>query len=247
MRHSIPITLIVALVSLGLSCSDSDDERDPTGSTAITGSNVMAVESRTVATFDEVTLSAVGDVSITIGTPQSGTVTVDDNIMPYLQTVLSGSRLKIRIQAGITATDYDLTVGNVVAAIEALTLAGVGNLTVQGQVQTGHIDLTLAGVGNIVLDSETDRLNSLLAGVGNFVLTGSTQHHACVIGGSGDLSAFGLTADTCQVTIAGEGNAQVHAADHLDVVIAGIGTVYYHGQPTLVTTITGTGSVVDAN
>ena len=245
MRRIVLITVVAALLGLLAGCSDN--KRAPTPSDAIRGSGVLTTVHHSLPPFDELVLSAVGDVSITFGSPQSVEVTVDDNIMPHLVLNHSGTWLDIGIDQDINAVDYDLTVDVVMTDVESLTLAGIGNIVGQNQLQAESVALTLAGIGNIVMDTECNLLNTLLAGTGNLELSGSTAKHTTVLAGSGTVAAFELSADTSLVTIAGEGNIEVTTIDRLGVLITGTGNVSYRGNPSITCSITGTGQVIDAN
>jgi len=65
--------------------------------------------------------------------------------------------------------------------------------------------------------------------------------------GSGNFSGFSLSAESCQVDIAGSGNCEVTAGNTLDVSIDGSGSVFYKGSPSIKDHISGSGRVVDSN
>ena len=240
------VALAVALLAaLCLSCGGGDD--NPLAPTVIQGSGVPTTESRTVAIFDEVTFTAVGDVNITFGLSQSVSVTVDDNIMQYIQTVHSGSQLIIRIQDGINANDYGLSVDIVMADLDAANLTGVGSIVGQNLLPTDDVSLSLSGVGTIILDLEANSVTSILSGVGNIVLSGAVDNHISILSGVGDLNAFNLETDTTIFTLSGQGSAEVNVTGFLNVTISGIGSVFYRGSPTINAVITGFGQVIDAN
>ena len=116
MRQTVLVTVVAALLGLMAACSDSD-KRGPTTSDALRGSGVLTIQHRSLPPFDELVLSAVGDVIITFGSPQIVTVTVDDNIMPHLVTEHTGTQLTIGIEEGVNAVDYDLTVNVVMTDV----------------------------------------------------------------------------------------------------------------------------------
>ncbi|MDH3890461.1 MAG: DUF2807 domain-containing protein [candidate division Zixibacteria bacterium] len=240
------VLMVAVIAMLCVSCSE-DNQSNPLTSSTIKGSGVLETESRTVGDFDELTLSAAGKVNITFGVPQSVTVTVDDNIMPYLQTGHSGSHLDIRVQDGIDARDYDLVVDLVVADLKALELAGVGSMGGHNTLQTEHIDLALTGAGTIDLDVEVSTVSTLFSGPGSLTLTGTADTHTCEMSSAGDLHAFELSTGTTDVTLSGVGSAEVNVSESLDANLSGLGSVYYRGNPTITGTDTGLGGVIDAN
>jgi hypothetical protein len=87
-----------------------------------------------------------------------------------------------------------------------------------------------------------------LTGVGDFILSGDYQDNlTIVITGVGNVKAFDLEVGTCDITITGIGDCEVHVKNQLDVSITGVGKVYYKGSPSITSSISGVGALVDAN
>ena len=88
-----------------------------------------------------------------------------------------------------------------------------------------------------------------ISGTGDVVITDSfTQQNMKIdLEGTGSFLGFNLTANNCQVDIAGTGNCEITVNSSLDVSIDGTGNVYYKGNPNLKEDISGTGKVIDAN
>lgn len=242
-------TMLIAgsAILLGLFAACSDTKRYPIQSDAIRGSGNLISEIWRVIPFDELIMSAAGNINITSGSANAYSITVDDNIMPHIEHELSNGSLTFRIAEDVDAVDYDLTIDMVVSGLESVIMAGAGNITGQNQLQTDELNLTLAGVGNIEMDIDCDLLRTVMAGQGNFELSGSATRHTCVLAGVGNVSAFELATNTSVVTIAGVGNVEVAASDRLDAIIAGIGDIQYHGDPNLTVSISGVGRVIDAD
>jgi hypothetical protein len=87
------------------------------------------------------------------------------------------------------------------------------------------------------------------SGTGDVVITDSfTQQDMKIhLEGTGSFLGFMLTANNCQVDIAGTGNCEITVNSSLDVSIDGTGNVYYKGNPNIKDDISGTGKVIDAN
>lgn len=240
--------MVIFSIAILLCTSCSEEERNhPLMSTTIRGSGVMETQSRTVSDFDEVVLSAAGEVNISFGSPQTVSVTVDKNIMSYVETVLTGSRLDIRIKNGVNAMDYYLVVNIVVPQLKNLELRGAGSITGQNLLRTDDINLTLTGVGSIDLYTEASIVNTLFTGPGTVTLRGTTDNHICTMSSMGTLRAFDLATGVTAMTLSGSGNAEVNVSDTLRANLSGLGSVYYQGNPTIIDVRTGLGRVIDAN
>lgn len=238
----------IGMLSLFLlvSCSD-DEDKNPIVTTTITGSGTLVTVDRTVASFHSVSLATVGKVNITSGSPQSVSVTVDDNIETHISTTVNNGVLLVSHNPAVNLSDFELTVDLTMTDLEALTITGVGTIATTNRFEVDELDLLLSGVGHMILDLDADRISSVLSGVGNLLLTGAVDRHNCIHSAVGSIQAFELVSDTTVAHLSGVGNAEVYVNDSLNVIISGIGSLLYRGDPTIVQTISGSGQVIDAN
>jgi hypothetical protein len=177
---------------------------------AIQGSGVWKTESRAVGSFSKIDLSGSPDVEVTVGSAVSVSVTADDNILPLIETKVSGTTLEIGSEGS-----YDPKIG-VKVKITAPTLEGVG----------------ISGSGNIhVTGLKAAEMEARITGSGNVILSGSTDRLNVKITGSGDLRADDLTAKHVHVSVTGSGNAVIRSSEELDATVTGSGDVRYSGNP----------------
>lgn len=237
--------LVIAALLL-VSCT-SETRINPLNSTSIGGSGVMVTENRSALPFDELVLSAAGEVHITFGAPRSVSVTVDDNIMPYLETAHSGPQLDIKLLDGTSAHDYDLTVDIVVEDLQSLRLQGAGRILGSNLLQGDDVSLALTGAGTIDLNLEVDMINTLFTGPGTIMLAGSATKHTCQMTSPGALKAFELATQNTFIALGGPGSAEVHVTDTLYASLSGIGSVFYRGDPVITGSQSSVGRVIDSN
>jgi hypothetical protein len=190
---------------------------------AVHGSGIAKTESRAVASFSKIELSGSPDVEVTVGPATSLTVTSDDNILPLIETTVSGDTLSIHSkQSYISLHGVNLKI--TVPEFTGLSVSGSGDIRVQG-LTGGDLDASITGSGDVTLKGTTDRLRAKIVG-------------------SGDLRAGDLAAKDVRVTITGSGNATVRAAEQLDASVTGSGDVHYYGNPPQVRkNITGSGDI----
>ncbi len=202
-RIIIPTTiLLVALLVSGC------------GFQMVTGSGKIATETRNVSGFTSVTLAGIGNVYLTQGATESVRIEAEDNLIPYFDTSVQGSTLKIGIKdqyMGISLLPTQPVKFYVtLPKIEAVTLAGSGDIFA-GTIQAGAFGISLLGSGNI----STDTLNATnvdihLSGSGNVTLgTVTATQVTANIAGSGDISLDTLTADKVTSKTAGSGDITV--------------------------------------
>ena len=177
----------------------------------VSGSGRIAAETRNLSGFASVSLSGIGNVYLTQGAAESVRIEAEDNLIPYFDTSVQGSTLKIGIKdqyMGISLQPTKPVKFYVTLPRgEAVTLAGSGNI-VAGQIQAGAFRISLLGSGNISTDALTaTNLDILLSGSGNVRLgTVSASQVNANIAGSGDIQVDTLTADKVSSKTAGSGN-----------------------------------------
>ncbi len=216
-------SLLLFLLLLG--CT-SDDDQLQIGD-CIRGQGSTLSESRSLSGFHSINNAIVADVFLTQGSPQNVRIEAQQNILEVLQTEVVNEELILSFEECVEDLEK-VTVTITLPEITRLTLSGVGNFTVQNDVDLAALDVFLVGVGDFNLRGTTEDLFISLVGVGN-------------------VNAFDLSTDSCEISIVGAGNAEVFVNDTLDVTIVGAGTVFYKGDPAITSNITGTGSIVNAN
>jgi hypothetical protein len=106
-------------------------------------------------------------------------------------------------------------------------------------------ELTLAGGGNIVVDGiKTQSLTVTLSGGGNLTGSGTAGSLGVTLSGSGNVWFTGLVADNVQAVLSGSGNIFVTATKSVDASVPGSGTINYAGNPKHVTkSVMGSGAI----
>jgi len=236
---------IIVLLTLSISCSSNNS---PTKPQDIVGSVTPTTVTRTVPAFHSVMLRIPAEVNLTYGTEQAVMVTIDDNLLDYLQTLDSSGILIIRFDESVSISQYELTVDLAMTDLQAITCASAGSITGTNKFEVDAVSLVLSGTGSIDLELEANQLLSVITGTGDINLVGTADVHNIVISGVGNMRTFGFVTGICNVVISGTSNTEITVTSVLDVVISGIGSVYYKGHPpTINVVITGTGSVIDSN
>ena len=129
---------------------------------AVNGSGVARTETRTVTAFSKIDLVGSPDVDVTVGPETSVSVTTDDNILPLIETTVSGDTLKIDSKGSFN-TRIGPTVKITAPSLDGVTISGSGNISVtglKGEVLEAHI----TGSGNITLTGDVDRLSAKITG-----------------------------------------------------------------------------------
>ena len=206
------------------------------------GSGNIITEEREVSQFDKVQLKGSGNVFLTPGEKQALIIKTDDNIMPLIETDVSGKKLTIshgKHHLRPTAFEVFITVKN----LKGVAISGSGDISGKGRFVTDTFYAEISGSGDVDLEVETSKLASKISGSGAIRLAGKAQDYTVSISGSGEINAFDVQAETVSVKISGSGDCRVNATESLDAKISGSGDVYYKGRPRINTKISGSGSL----
>jgi hypothetical protein len=215
----------------------------------LSGSGRPASEMRSLPAFQGVTLSGAMDLVVRQAATQAVEVQADDNLLPLIETEVTGSgadaRLQVRWKRGVSIHSADKARVIVAApVITSLAASGSGDLLVE-PVETPRLAIGISGSSDVRLRQlTTAELQVSIAGSGDVVGAGRTATLKITIAGSGDVQLRDLWADDVTIDIAGSGDASVHAEKSLRARIAGSGDVIYTGNAARVDAqVSGSGSV----
>ncbi len=229
------------------------------------GSGNIVSQKVDVSGFERVTLEGSGDVYIEQGQTESLTVEADENIIPMLDTRVSGNELVLRIKPGYDVAPSQRIIYHVtIKDLSGITTLGSGDFFV-GPVKSDHLAISIPGSGDIEIESLTgDDLSIDLAGSGNAALadvdiktsdtsikgsgdvklTGKADTQEVRVAGSGDYLAGDLETDTADISVVGSADVTVWVNDQLKVKNTGSATVEYYGNPSVEESGVGSGDLI---
>ena len=206
----------------------------------IKGNGNVVTKTRNVSEYDQIAVAGSFDVKLVAGKEGKLTIKAEENLLEYLITEVKDGKLKIKWEKGVNInTTKELLVTVPFEDIEAVSLAGSGDVFSEDTIKTDNLKVALAGSGDINASS----ISSAVSGSGDIKLMGSSENLKCAIAGSGDINGYELTSNIVEVSIAGSGDIKVNAKENLKVRISGSGDVYYKGDPKQDVKVSGSGSV----
>ena len=217
----------------------------------IKGNGKVITKEYQFADFDEI--SFVGPAEFTYEQSEAApsvTVTIDENLLPYLEVKVKGKELHIGPKAeGMLGRSKELrpTVFTIKAnskTLEEVSLAGSGSFKADQLVKAKELELNLSGSGTMCVEMlQADELEGNLAGSGNLVVKGKVREAKFNIAGSGDVKADACEAEEVEGNIAGSGDLEAYATRKLKGNIVGSGDIYYKGDPKVESSCLGSGKV----
>ncbi len=191
----------------------------------IVGSGTMASEDRAVPAFSRIEASTMLDLKIAIGGPQTVTIHLDDNLLPFITTRVEDGWLVIENERD-WKTELHGHIEISVPALEEIESNGFGDITVTG------------------ITSETFTLDH--NGAGDVDLTGSVSELVIDLDGMGDIDARDVEAQIASVKVNGMGDVHVHASERLRGQVNGMGDVFSYGKPEHVSVnVSGMGELIE--
>lgn len=244
------------------------------GSKTIKGNGRVVTKQIPISAYDAV--SIVGSIEFEYEQSQatpSLELTIDENLIPYLDIKVEGRQLKIapksnknedrRENIQLNPTVYKVKSNS--SALKEVNSAGSGSFTVISPLKIEKMEINKAGSGSIVFRKKltgykaqmnlagsgeikaeevaVDQLECSLAGSGEMYLKGAVPRADFSVANSGEIRAFGCKVDRADCSVAGSGTVEVYAVDRLDASVVGSGSVYYKGNPSLSKSVMGSGSV----
>lgn len=240
------IILTTLILTLTVSVNAQDWWRS---SKKIKGNGNVVTVNRMTSDYGRVSVSGSFNVILVKGKEGKITIEGEENIIPYIETEVSGNTLQIKYQKNInTRTTKRLTVTVTYKDIDKINLGGSGNITNKGIIKSRDLTVALGGSGNIILTIDADEMHARIGGSGNIKLLGNSNKLDCTIAGSGSIKAYDLSANTLHASIAGSGSIRATVKTKIKAKVVGSGSIYYKGQPKSIDSKSvGSGDVIDKN
>ena len=237
--------LVVSALGLGLGLTTTSAAAwDWSWGAKVSGSGAIKTEARSVSGFTGISLNIPAKVDIVQGGSESVSIETDDNILPLIETVVEGDKLKIRFKdrnMSVSTKTLKMTIN--VKSLDSIAVAGSGDVHA-AKLQVATLKTSIAGAGDVRIAAlDADTLTMSIAGSGNFSAGGKANTVEAKIAGSGDVKIEKLAANNVKLSIAGSGDAKVWAKDTLKISVAGSGDVAYYGDAKVSQSVAGSGNV----
>ena len=260
MKHYLKILFIVLFLLPSLACVTFSIN----STNFVQGSGKIVKQTVEVSNFDRVSLEGSGNVYIEQGQTESLTVEADDNILPLLDTRVTGDELVLGMKPNQNIHPskqivYRLTVKD----LNEISLKGSGNFYVEpikssdmkvsvfgsGDINIKGLDadslsINLSGSGNTTIGKiAVKSIDTTVNGSGNIILDGKADSQTIRVSGSGNYRAGDLETVSANVTIPGSSDVTVWVKDSLKVNVSGSGNLSYYGKPRIDQSVSGSGKI----
>ena len=173
------------------------------------------------------------DFVLVPGTEGEITIKGDSNLMEYIKTEVKDNKLVVKVKDGINLKPTKTILITVpYKEISSVSLAGSGDISNEGTINSNNFGVALAGSGDIVLNISAESTESALAGSGDIELKGKTTNLKTSVAGSGDFDGSRLESTNVDAAVSGSGDVRVVCNGKLKARVSGSGDITYSGNPT---------------
>jgi len=196
------------------------------------GSGTIVEKNYPVQSFDQLKIEGIFNVHLTQGNSESVRLTIDDNLVPYIDVKNEGNRLVIKWEK-----DKNKSINNVKSDmyitfknLDEINLQHVGKFISSNTLSAKELDIKVNSVGETTLDMNCDKLKINHNGVGSVNLKGKATTATLDCSGVGGLKAFDLIVENLKLQSSGVGSAEVTARKEISITASGVGSVRYRGD-----------------
>lgn len=202
----------------------------------MTGSGNIITEKRNTGNFKRIDAGSAFEVEVKIGSPASVEVEADDNLMPIIETRVSGDELNIHTKGSYSITNGHMKVFITAPEIRGVKSSGAANIKVLDVLKSDErITFESSGAGNIKAVVDAPKVKAEVSGAGDIELSGRTKDYTVSASGGGNVKSSDLLTENTDADVSGAGSVHVHASVSLKAEASGAGNVYYRGGPTNIT------------
>lgn len=202
-------------------------------------------DDRPLAPFQRVDWEAAGELNICVAARERLRIEADPAVLRQVISEVRDGTLRIAFAAGRIRTDRPIRFQLQVRGLDAIRLAGSGQVTLDG-LQAERLRLhSTSSVAVRGRGLTVGQLQVRCEGASSFELDGGSAGQQTVeLAGACDYVADGLPSRDVTVSITGSGRAWVSASQRLHASITGSGEIGYRGDPVLTREVTGAGSIL---
>jgi hypothetical protein len=213
----------------------------------IKGNGIAKTETREVSGYTSLSSGGPMKVEIVYGTSNTIQLEGDENILPYIETVVENDELVIKVKDRISVKpEVPLRIHVSMTTINRLAHNGSGEISGSGNfTSTQATDIAQSGSGSINLKfNKFAGMSISMSGSGSLKMEGELNNDLDVSqSGSSSVDCEHVTSQNVNAHISGSGNLRVNVSKSLDAQISGSGHIYYTGNASVSTHVSGSGRV----
>ncbi len=195
-----------------------------------TGSGNIVTESRSVNSFDAISVGGGFEVEVKTGPVVSVTVEADDNIIKHIETKISGNTLKISTEDLHNYSDVHMKVYITAPSVSTIKASASAEVTVQDVLKNnGKLTFKASSGSEINAEVEAPEVEADVSSGGHISLKGKTRNYKAEASSGSEIRSWDLLTENTKVTASSGSSARVHASVSLNASASSGSLMRYHG------------------
>lgn len=242
-RNSVLALLATAILLSGCAAADRPG-RNP--GIVARGSGRLLTREIDISGFTTVEASNAFEVDITYADAYVVRLTVDDNLLEFVQIRREGNRLIIGLDSSrvVALNNGTLRATVVMPRLQAVRLSGGARANVGVFSISGTFAVYASGASTFKGDINATRVTAEASGASSIGLVGHTEELAVNASGASRADLSGLRTTGATADLSGAATVMVTAEQRLDYSLSGGSRLEYQGQPAIGKAETSGGSTV---
>jgi len=203
------LLLIIAFISAGLFANSTPPSK-------IKGSGNVIQETRTLKSFDAIDIGGAFEIELIKSNEEKIIIETDDNIMPYIETKISGGELEVDNTRDINnPTELKLTI--YYKSLKEIDLSGAATLFSSDVLESPSLEMDCSGASEVTLKLKIGTLEGDYSGASKLELEGSIDSAELDLSGASVLRAYGLEIKDLDLEASGASVVKVLVLERISI------------------------------
>jgi Putative auto-transporter adhesin, head GIN domain len=207
------------------------------GPPPIAGSGVSKEETRAVDAFHAIEAGNAlqVNVSVTRGAKPSVKISGDDNLVPFVESVIRDGRLVLRIKPNSSIrTKLPLLADVVASELDGVEASGAASITMKGGEKVNRFIASASGAAQVSVEGvDSPQAVVSAAGASHVVLAGSAASMKVEATGASQVKAQALQVEDADVSISGASSVALRAKKSVGGDVSGASQLDLYGSPAM--------------
>lgn len=197
------------------------------------GSGTIITDNRKVTDFTKIDVNGGFQIVLKQDSSLNLNISIDDNLLEFVETEVDGNTLKISNTRNICGTD-DAKIIIGVKNLEELNGSGAVTFSSEGRLNVKDLSIDLSGAGHTDLDLSAANVRTKGSGSTEILLKGQAASNTVNMKGNGEFNALDFVVGNYNIETTGSGDYKINVLKSLIVKTTGASSIEYRGNPAVV-------------
>ena len=226
------LLVLVALCGIWTSCDHK------------TGSGNLVTQTRSVGSFDALSVGGGFEVEIKAGSPSKVVIEADDNIIEDIEARVDDGKLKISLNDGLSLNDAHMKVFITSDDINHISSSASAEVVALDELKSDKTIILKASSGSkITADINSPAADADASSGSDIIVKGKTRTFKAESSSGATIKASDLLSENTTAQVSSGASARVHASVALNAKASSGGNITYRGAATAVKKESSGGSI----